>query len=75
MTSRTKGEKRAESLTPGRIAALVLAVLTLIFIFENTRKTKIRLLIPEVTMPLWLALFGTAAVGVLCGLFSFRRRR
>ncbi|MER7921633.1 MULTISPECIES: LapA family protein [unclassified Streptomyces] len=62
-------------LTPARITVLLLAVLALIFIFENTRATKIRLLIPEVTMPLWMALLGTAVIGALCGWYFMRRRR
>lgn len=62
-------------LTPGRITVGVLAVLALVFIFENTRATKIRLLIPEVTMPLWTALLATAAVGAVCGAYFMRRRR
>ncbi|MGW6059735.1 DUF1049 domain-containing protein [Streptomyces sp. NPDC055189] len=62
-------------LTPGRIVVAVLAVLTLIFIFENTRHTKIRLLIPEVTMPLWVALLGTGLIGALCGAYFVRRRK
>ncbi len=53
---------------------LVIAVLTLIFIFGNTRQTRIRLLIPEVTMPLWLALLFTLAIGALCGVYAARRR-
>ncbi|MGW1765243.1 LapA family protein [Streptomyces sp. NPDC002073] len=61
-------------LTPGRITMLVVAALSLVFIFENTRETKIRLLIPEVTMPLWLALLAMAVVGALCGYFFGRRR-
>jgi uncharacterized integral membrane protein len=57
--------------TPNRIVTAVIAALLLVFIFENTRRTKIRLLIPEVTMPLWLALLATAVLGALCGmLFS-----
>jgi uncharacterized integral membrane protein len=75
MTSGTKGDKATTGFfTPGRIVLLVVAGLTLIFIFVNTKKVDIRLLIPEVTMPLWLALFGPAAIGFLCG-FYFRRRR
>ncbi|MGW5862988.1 DUF1049 domain-containing protein [Streptomyces sp. NPDC055239] len=62
-------------ITPGRIAVAVLAVLTLVFIFENTRHTKIRLLIPEVTMPLWVALLGTGLIGALCGAYFMRRRK
>lgn len=62
-------------MTPGRIAVLVVAVLTLVFIFENTHHTKIRLLIPEVTMPLWVALLGTGLIGALCGAYFVRRRK
>ncbi|WP_055533861.1 LapA family protein [Streptomyces graminilatus] len=62
-------------LTPGRATVGALAVLALIFIFENTRATMIRLLIPEVTMPLWMALLGTAVIGALCGAYFMRRRR
>ncbi|MEV0225064.1 LapA family protein [Streptomyces sp. NPDC050704] len=62
-------------LTPGRIAVIVLGVFALVFIFGNTRTTKIRVLIPEVTMPLWMALLGTAAIGALCGAYFMQRRR
>lgn len=65
----------ARSLTPARVAVLVLAVLALIFIFENTAETEIRLLIPVVTMPLWAALLITAAIGALFGAFFMNRRR
>ncbi|MFD7231670.1 DUF1049 domain-containing protein [Streptomyces sp. NPDC059881] len=81
--SRTKGAgKRAVRspeglrgrLTPARIAGLVIVVLTLVFIFENTRQVRIRLLISEVTMPLYLALLATWVLGGLCGGYLFRRR-
>lgn len=62
-------------MTPARISVLLLAVIALIFIFENTRSTKIRLLIPEVTMPLWMVLLGTAIIGALCGAYFMKRRR
>ncbi|MEV5608738.1 LapA family protein [Streptomyces sp. NPDC052225] len=63
------------AFTPARIAVLVLAVLTVIFIFENTRQVKIRLLIPEVTMPLYIALLLTAVIGAVCGGYFVARRR
>lgn len=63
------------AMTPGRAAVIALAVLGLVFIFENTRHTKIRLLIPEVTMPLWVALLGTGLIGALCGAYFMRRRK
>ncbi len=62
-------------MTPGRVAVAAVAVLTLVFIFENTRSTKIRLLIPEVTMPLWMALLGTGLIGALCGVYFIGRRK
>ncbi|GAA4102610.1 MULTISPECIES: LapA family protein [Streptomyces] len=62
-------------ITPSRIAVLILAILALVFIFENTRHVKIRLLIPEVTMPLYLALLAVFVVGLCCGYFLRRRNR
>ncbi|MGW3662206.1 DUF1049 domain-containing protein [Streptomyces sp. NPDC005141] len=62
-------------LTPARVTVALLAVLALIFVFENTRSTKIRLLVPEVTMPLWMALLATGLIGALCGAYAMRRRR
>ncbi|MFI0899209.1 LapA family protein [Streptomyces sp. NPDC020983] len=65
-----------DRLTPGRVAVLVLGVLALVFIFENTQDVRIRLLVPEVTMPLWLALLIPYVIGWLCGrvLRGSRRR-
>ncbi|MER6346814.1 LapA family protein [Streptomyces sp. NPDC001595] len=62
------------SLTPARVTGLVLAVLALVFIFENTQETEIRLLVPVVTMPLWVALLATGVIGALCGALFLRRR-
>ncbi|MGW2558804.1 DUF1049 domain-containing protein [Streptomyces sp. NPDC001514] len=76
--SATSGGARGGGLggrfTLARIAFLVLAALTLIFIFENTRRVKVRLLVPEVVMPLYLGLLGATLLGVLCGAYLFRRR-
>ncbi|MFD9462194.1 DUF1049 domain-containing protein [Streptomyces sp. NPDC060027] len=80
-TSESVGASGGESspreglLTPVRVTVALLAVLALIFVFENTRSTKIRLLVPEVTMPLWMALLATGLIGALCGAYAMRRRR
>ncbi|MGA5067622.1 DUF1049 domain-containing protein [Streptomyces exfoliatus] len=76
-TSRTSGGGRSgfTSLTPGRVGMALLAAVTLIFIFENTGDVKIRILIPEVTMPLYLALLATAILGAACGFYVAARRR
>ncbi|MFK0124664.1 DUF1049 domain-containing protein [Streptomyces nigra] len=63
------------SLTPRRIAALLLVALALVFIFENTDDTEIRLLVPVVTMPLWVALLGMGVIGALIGALLVARRR
>ncbi|MFL5999714.1 MAG: LapA family protein [Streptomyces sp.] len=68
----TKG--RSGTVTPARVVVLLLAVLALTFIFENTRATRIRLLVPEVTMPLWTALLATGLIGALCGAYFVKRR-
>jgi uncharacterized integral membrane protein len=72
---RASGRGPRDWLTPGRTVVLVLGVLALVFIFENTRDVRIRLLIPEVTMPLWLALLITFVIGWLCGRFLGGSRR
>ncbi|MEV6317203.1 hypothetical protein [Streptomyces sp. NPDC051776] len=54
--------------------ALITAI-ALIFIFENRASTEIRLLIPEVTMPLWGALLIAWALGMIACAFTLRRRR
>ncbi|MFF0273791.1 MULTISPECIES: lipopolysaccharide assembly protein LapA domain-containing protein [unclassified Streptomyces] len=74
-TSRGGGSRFTEAMTPGRIAMAALAVVTLVFIFQNTREVKIRILVPEVTMPLYLALLATAVVGAACGFYAAARRR
>ncbi|MDQ1066443.1 LapA family protein [Streptomyces canus] len=65
---------RSGAVTPARMVVLPLAVLALIFIFENTGATRIRLLVPEVTMPLWTALLATGLIGALCGAYFMKRR-
>ncbi|MFD5767828.1 DUF1049 domain-containing protein [Streptomyces sp. NPDC127049] len=72
-TAGTQRGDRFGAITPGRIGIAVVAVLLLVFIFENTRQVKIRILIPEVTMPLYLALLATALLGGICGWYVARR--
>lgn len=77
-TDKLPRESRLRALmTPARITMAVLGILALIFIFENTRDIRIRMLIPEITMPLWLALLVTFVIGGMLGAYlgSSRRRR
>ncbi|MDP9953371.1 MULTISPECIES: LapA family protein [Streptomyces] len=61
-------------ITPGRVVVALLVVLVAVFICVNTNKVTIRVLIPEVTMPLWLALLAVFVIGLLCGGYLFHRR-
>ncbi|MHA4774558.1 LapA family protein [Streptomyces sp. MSC1_001] len=53
---------------------VLITAVALIFIFENRGDVRIRLLIPEVTMPLWGALLIAWALGMLACAFTVRRR-
>ena len=81
MTSPTYGQQPAAPEpeprrgVPARlIAAGALLVISLIFIVENTRSVRMRILIPQVTAPLWLALAIAFLLGGVLGFFLSRRR-
>ncbi|SFK63801.1 DUF1049 domain-containing protein [Streptomyces pini] len=71
---RTGGGGARGFLTPGRVLALLLLAVTLVFVFQNTEQTEIRLLVPIVTMPLWVALLIPGVIGLLSGMYLVRRR-
>jgi uncharacterized integral membrane protein len=54
-------------IPPRLVVGLVLAMLIIVFIAENNRRTKMRFLLPEVTAPLWTALFVAALLGGVAG--------
>ena len=66
---------REPTMHPRLIAALVLVVLLVVFIFENTRRTKIRFIVPQFTAPLWVALAVATLVGAAAGALAARHRR
>ena len=58
----------SETRIPPRLfVGLVLGLLIVVFIAENNRRTKMRFLLPEVTAPLWTALFVAALLGGMAG--------
>jgi uncharacterized integral membrane protein len=67
--SERESEKR---LQPRLVVGVVVVVLIFVFVVENTRQTKMRFLIPQVTAPLWTALFVAALLGVLAGVLIAR---
>ena len=66
-----EGERRISADT---VVAIILVVLGIIFVVENTRKTKIRFIGPEVRVQVWIALIISIAVGVIIGWLLERRR-
>ena len=62
--------------TPRQIAGAVILVLALVFIFENTKTVKVRLILPQVKAPLFVALLIAAILGGLVTLLiQWRRKR
>lgn len=62
--------------TRKQIAAAVLGTLALIFILQNTETTGVRLIIPKVHFPLFIALFLAALLGAgVTFLLMWRRQR
>jgi uncharacterized integral membrane protein len=60
----------------GQILGGLLFVLVIVFIIENSRKVKIRLIIPEVKAPLYVAILIAAVLGsLITALLRYRRHR
>jgi uncharacterized integral membrane protein len=67
---------RTRSVSAGQILGGLLFVLTIVFIVENSRSVKIRLIFPEVEAPLYVAILIAAVLGALiASLLRYRRHR
>ncbi|MCC2276904.1 DUF1049 domain-containing protein [Streptomyces morookaense] len=64
-----------DALTPSRVVVLAVLVLLLVFVLENTGRITIRLIVPEVSAPLWLTLVAMLVIGWFLGRFVHVRRR
>jgi uncharacterized integral membrane protein len=70
----TAHPKRAVST--GQILGGILLVVVVVFILENTRSVRVRLLFPEVTTPLAVPIVIAAVLGALVAwLLRYRRQR
>jgi uncharacterized integral membrane protein len=68
------GRKRPVSV--GQILGGLLFVVVIVFIIENSRRVTIRLIIPEVKAPLYVAILIAAVLGgLITALLRYRRRR
>ena len=72
----TTGPSTKRPISVGQILGGLLFVLVIVFIIENSRSVKIRLIVPEVKAPLYVAILIAAVLGsVITWLLRYRRRR
>lgn len=73
-----QGFTTSRSISGKAIALIVLAVLLLILILQNSEKGEVHILFWNVTWPIWLVLAVTAGVafvaGYLVGKIDFRKK-
>lgn len=69
----SSGSGRGGAFGGRQVLVLVLTVVALVFVFENRQPTGIRLLVPVILMPLWLALLISLVLGALIGIAIFGR--
>jgi uncharacterized integral membrane protein len=68
--------EKKRPVSVGQILGGLLFVLVIIFIVENSRSVKIRLIIPEVKAPLYIAILIAAVLGsLITWLLRYRRHR
>jgi uncharacterized integral membrane protein len=68
--------EKKRSVSTGQLLGGLLFVLVIVFIVENSRKVKVRLIIPEVTAPLYVTILIAAVLGgLITALLRYRRRR
>ena len=67
--------KRSPVLRPKQVVGLLLILLAVVFAAENTHRTKIRFIVPQVTGPLWLAVLVPLVLGFAAGALFVHRRR
>lgn len=69
-------QPKARSLSPKAITAIVVGLLALVFVLQNTDQKHVTFLLWDWSMPLWIWLLVIFAAGVLVGsIFPWLRRR
>jgi uncharacterized integral membrane protein len=75
-TSQPPAEEPGRHFSTGQLLGGILFVLVVVFVLENTRSVKVRLWIPEVTVPLAVPILIAAVLGALVAwLLRYRRHR
>ena len=68
-------DQRDSRVSPRLVVGTLLVVLLVVFAFENRQQTRIRLILPQVTFPLWMALLGAAVIGAAAAALLTRQHR
>jgi uncharacterized integral membrane protein len=72
----TQKPAKQSRFSTGQLLGGILFVIVIVFVLENTRSVKVRLLIPEVTTPLAVPILIAAVLGALVAwLLRYRRHR
>ena len=62
--------------TPRQIVAVLLVVLAVVFVLQNTERVALTLLVVDVVLPLWVATVSLLIIGIAIGwLLASRRAR
>lgn len=67
-------KNKGSGLDARQITVIVLIVLALIFILENSKHVDVRFLAPSASVPVWVALLVAVTIGVVIGWFAARRK-
>ena len=74
-SSESPQQPRSRAFLVRLVAGLIVLAVAVVFMAENTRKVRVRALVPEVTAPLWAVLAATLVAGMLILMLVQRRRR
>jgi uncharacterized integral membrane protein len=72
------GWDQRRPVSPALIVLAVVSLLLIVFIAENGHAVRVRLIVPRVTMPVWVAILVCVALGVVLDrlfLAWWRRRK
>jgi uncharacterized integral membrane protein len=76
MTEEVEPTESRFRLSPKAIGALVVAVLALVFVFQNTAERRVHFWFWNASMPMWVWFLALLAAGVVIGsLFPWLRPR
>ena len=70
MTAPTSGGGQGFQLTPKLVTIGVIAILSIVFIFQNTERASLKVIFFTVEMPRWIAFLILLAIGIGIGYVS-----